>query len=78
MYALKQEQKIEIIQFLLDIGYDVNIQNKKGETPLMRAIQNSCKFEVIQLLIQYEANVNMLTNDGRNIFDFFTTSEEPP
>ena len=35
----------------------------------MRAIINSCKFEVIQLLINYEANVNMLTNVGYNIFD---------
>ena len=75
MTALFGEQKIEIIQFLLDIGYDVNIQNKYGETPLMHAIQNSCNFEVIQLLIQYEANVNMLTNDGYNIFSYFTTNE---
>ena len=44
----------------------------------MIALHRSCKFEVIQLLIQYEANVNMLTNDGRNIFNFFTTIEEPP
>ena len=34
----------------------------------MRALKNSCNFEVIQLLIKYEANVNMLTNDGYNIF----------
>ena len=52
----------------MESGFDVNIQNKKGETPLMRALKNSCDFEVIQLLIKYEANVNMLTNDGYNIF----------
>ena len=40
----------------------------------MRAIMNSCKFEVIQLLIKYEANVNMLTNDGRNIFQLASPS----
>ena len=44
----------------------------------MRAIMNSCKFEVIQLLIKYEANVNMLSNNGCNIFGYFTTSKEPP
>ena len=43
----------------------------------MRAIQNSCKFEVIQLLIQYEANVNMLTNDGNHIFDFIARNKSP-
>ena len=41
----------------------------------MFAIKNSCKFEVIQLLIQYEANVNMLDNEGYNIFGYFTTNE---
>ena len=55
---------------LLESGFDVNSQNKKGETPLMRALNNFCKFEVIQLLIKYEANVNMLSNDGCNIFQF--------
>ena len=53
----------------MESGFDVNIQNKKGETPLMRAIVNSCEYEVIQLLINYEANVNMLSNSGYNIFD---------
>ena len=30
----------------------------------MRAITNFCEYEVIQMLIEYDANVNMLTNDG--------------
>ena len=49
---------------LLESGFDVNIQNEKGETPLMRAIKNSCEYEVIQLLIEYEANVNILSKHG--------------
>ena len=57
----------------MDTGFDVNFRNYKGETPLMIAIRRFCKFEVIQLLINYEANVNMLTNVGYNIFDHFAS-----
>ena len=43
----------------------------------MIALHRSCKFEVIQLLIKYEANVNMLSNGGYNIFQRATRSSLP-
>ena len=62
----------------MESGFDVNIRNERGLTPLMRAIKNSCSYEVIQLLIKFEANVNMLTLSGLNMFDYFAFSSSPP
>ena len=55
---------VEIVELLLDHGADVNIINRKGETPLSWACFKGQK-GVVQLLISRQANPNMFERDGR-------------
>lgn len=52
----------EIVQQLCKHGAGVNIQNKKGETPIFHAIKNST--EMVKILIDNNAKVNITCKKG--------------
>ena len=51
---------VEVLRLLLDMGLDVNRQDKDGKSLLMHAYQK----EIVQLLLEYGADPNMQDNDG--------------
>lgn len=60
-----QEVNIELIKYLLDNGYNVNLRDKKnGETALLRAIHFN-KVEVVKLLLSYKADTEISSNEMR-------------
>jgi ankyrin repeat protein len=59
-----QHNNIEIIQFLLSNGADINLKNNTGETALSRASQMA-NTPVIRLLIDNKADVNIENNTGK-------------
>eukprot|EP01099_Mayorella_cantabrigiensis_P003239 TRINITY_DN2519_c0_g1_i1.p1 TRINITY_DN2519_c0_g1~~TRINITY_DN2519_c0_g1_i1.p1 ORF type:complete len:137 (+),score=39.79 TRINITY_DN2519_c0_g1_i1:478-888(+) len=48
---------------LIEGKADINLQNKSGFSPLMRAAANGYS-EIVQMLIQEKANLNLVDNDG--------------
>ena len=64
MNAVKNENE-SIIEFLIKKGCDINIQNHFGNTALHIAFMIN-NFQVINLLINYNANQNILNNQGLN------------
>lgn len=54
---------LQMVKQLLEAGYDVNMQNEKGWTPLIVACYHGKK-EVAELLIQYGADVNLTNYKG--------------
>lgn len=59
-----------IIEYILLYGNcDINCQSTNGITPLML----SCCYgnlKIIKLLLAYNADITLLTNDGHNVYDF--------
>jgi ankyrin repeat protein len=64
MNAVKNENE-SIIEFLIKKGCDIDIQNHFGNTALHIAFMIN-NFQVINLLINYNANQNILNNQGLN------------
>ena len=59
--------KLEIIEFLLIEGADVNSTNAEGETPIFMI----CYFDkkLFKMLLDYGADLNIKNNNGRTILD---------
>lgn len=65
--------RVEIVKFLLDEGYcDVN-DTSVGMTALMFAARDSTQ-EMVQLLLDYEANKNIESSDGNTAYDYAVQS----
>ena len=64
LHMAVSEGEKEIAVFLIQSGADINAQDDLGRTPLHRATYFRPNLDMIDLLIQYEANPNVLNNDG--------------
>ena len=69
---------VEVVRSLLELKADVDSLNKEGLTPLQRALKGWGKgyLDVVQLLLDYGANVNVYDNDrSRNTPLHFAASQ---
>jgi ankyrin repeat protein len=60
-------KKIEIVEYLLENGADVNIEENDGQTPLFNAAihNNDGDMTITKLLLKKGANINHKDNDGK-------------
>ncbi|CAL4248637.1 unnamed protein product, partial [Meganyctiphanes norvegica] len=66
LYVASQQNRPDIVQFLLDNNADVNKTNNEGETPLWVACYNNHRdINVVQLLLANNADVNKACNSGQ-------------
>lgn len=61
MFVAAQEGHVQILDYLLRYGAQVNQQNKDGDTPLLYACLNRRK-EAIQWLLSHGAKVHISNN----------------
>ena len=64
-----EDGNIDSVRLLLDIGTDVNYQNKDGWTALMVACQNG-HYQVVELLLHNNADPNIQEEDGWTVLIF--------
>ncbi|XP_059174822.1 putative ankyrin repeat protein RF_0381 [Physella acuta] len=57
---------VNMVKVLINHGFKVNVQDKKGNTPLMKASQKSNMEKVLRSLLQAGADVNNQNNDGES------------
>ena len=73
--ASKQINEPEIIDLLVKSGANVNAQDAEGFTPLhMAAIHGNLK--IVKKLVDLEADVNIITTDGKNAAELAHLNEE--
>lgn len=68
-YAISKND-IDLLRLLLTLSIDINFKGEKGETVLMCAAQNRWCKEIIKILLDAGANVNIQDNFGRTALDF--------
>jgi len=70
--------QIGIIQTVLKAGADVNVANKDGDTPLLKAVRNNDipDPEVIKLLITAGASVNVINKNGHTPLYYATRRKD--
>jgi len=61
LHGVAGEEELEIAEFLLDAGADLNARNDEGITPLHLA---ACA-EMVGLLVRRGADIDVRSNDGR-------------
>ena len=64
----------EAVQFLLDLGVNINYSNSEGRTALMLASKAGHE-EVVQILVSVGANINLQDNTGRTALMVSKTKE---
>ena len=73
--ASKENNELEIIDLLVKSGANVNAQDAEGFTPLhMAAIHGNLK--IVKKLVDLEADVNIVTTDGKNAAELAHLNEE--
>lgn len=60
--------QIEIIEYLLSKGANINLPDKHGITPLLASVYES-NTECVRLLIKKGADKNLKAPDGRSYFE---------
>ena len=69
---------IQEIQYLMNLGADLNWKDKKRTTPLMKALAFRRPLEIILFLIQSGANWDHENNDGISVTDFAVFNKYQP
>ncbi len=59
--------QVEMTQFLIDKGVEIDMVNNDGKTPLSKAVENSNE-AVVQLLVQNGADINRFNKKGLTPF----------
>ena len=70
--------EIEIIEFLLDNGANINAKNNRGENVLRYACEHYGIEDIIKFLIEKGADINMKDNIGRSALEAACKLEDLP
>lgn len=66
-------ERYDIVKLLLDNGADINIPNyDNGRTPIIAAAISYNKKNIIELLLEYEPDLNILDNNGKGVLTYST------
>jgi ankyrin repeat protein len=68
----------DFIQYLIDIGIDVNAQDNFGNTALLSISQNADVYHQLKCLIENGADVNTVGSDGNTALDNVIQSNSDP
>lgn len=74
IYSLVESNNLQEVHSIIKNSFDVNYQNESGETLLMRA--SSCgHLEIVKLLVENGANVDLLDLEGDVAFTYASNEE---
>ncbi|MEZ5040432.1 MAG: ankyrin repeat domain-containing protein [Saprospiraceae bacterium] len=68
-----EDDKLDLVKFMIEKGTDVNAQNNEGWTPLMQAVEGG-NMTIINLLLEKGADINQQDKEGHTAL--FVAAEE--
>lgn len=80
LFSAISSGRIEIAEYLLKNGADIEAVNSCGYTPLLYAV-DKLSYNIVELLLEYNADATAETPDGMNAYDlaesnFYTVEDE--
>jgi len=66
MFKAAHEGKLEVVKFLFDNGFDINMVDNVGETPIFKSINGKC-FAVTKFLFENGANIAVTNKYGDSL-----------
>lgn len=77
LHYASQASNPEVITLLVDRGANVNMQDSKGNTPLINAVRGeNAKPEVVSFLLDKGADVNIKDESGKRAVDYARTNRK--
>ena len=70
LHQAQRNQNVEIFEYLVSAGADVNATNQSGLTPLHEAARWNWNIEVVKFLVSKGANVYARDNTGKTPLDY--------
>ena len=70
LHFAARDSSPEIIEYLLSLGTTVNMTDNKGQVPLMFACMEGGRLDNIKKLLQNDADINLVDNDGKSVLHF--------
>jgi ankyrin repeat protein len=67
---------LEVFRYLMDMGLDVNLQDKEESTPLINAARGN-SLEVVELLAKGTEDINIQDGKGRSALAIAVSSNQP-
>lgn len=64
------------VEYLINLGFDINHINIKGNSYLHQAIKNNAAVEIVNLLIAKGIDVKLVNNKGQTAFDIATDDND--
>ncbi|MEK7434946.1 MAG: SMI1/KNR4 family protein [Cyanobacteriota bacterium] len=62
---------IDIIEYILSLGYDINQRDKKGKTPLIKDVFGAnCYLERFKFILDKGGDKSIKDNDGKTVHDY--------
>lgn len=77
LHLASYHQNPEVVQYLIDMGADVNAKNQKGNTPFIEAILGNNK-EVIAMFLKLGVDPKIINSEGKNVLHFLSSSCHNP
>jgi len=66
---IEKPEYLKIIEYLIESGADLNLQNNQGNTALIQAAKGN-KMHIVNLLLKNGADITIFNNENKTFFDY--------
>ena len=70
------EEKVELVKMLLEKGAYLETVNDNGCTPFLEAVKYGASEEIVDLLLEHDADVHTLTEDRKTALHFAAQKDD--
>ena len=82
MFAAQKDANIEVMKALIEAGFDVNLTNNKGESPLCIATRSygtsGAGADMLHYLLEQGAGPHTKTNNGTSVIEYVKIVNDKP
>ena len=72
--TVAEQNNLDILNYLVSIGADINVKDRFGNTPIMKIMSGNRPLYIIQSMVGYGADVRAINDNGQNLLMILTDS----